>query len=900
MQIYAPNFSNAQYKPQINFFKINMTVFLTTPSKFIPFFCIFISGAATLVYELIWIRQLALVFGGNLYAISAVLCAFMTGLALGAWGIGLFLSHRNRQKKHVNLIILYGLIEGLIGLYGIFFPYGLELISSFYAPIVNGTIELGSLLHWIEFFLSTALMLPATICMGATLPIIGSWSIGKNSKRIVSDVSILYSLNTFGAVVGCLYTQTIALKYFGVSTTNLTAVGINFLVFLLCIVFHSYFIKKPPPKAPVIKPRINQENSSTPDHQLSRLLIFIFAYSGMASLSSEILWTRILVFPMGTTLSSFALILSIFLFGIALGSIMAEKLLGNSNHVIKFLLIQLSIAILCIAILPLFENLHEWTLKADQIFYDLDNIALKTLGIRSLFAFGLMFLPTLGFGLIFPLANRINLNLFKTNSKTLGNSYALNTVGATLGTIITPFVFIPFMGIRMSLFVIYSILIILCFVAISKHFGWNDKNFIKSGFIAITLIIIGYIWSNPIISTEEIGSRNLARIEMNTSKSQLKLLDYIEGDFSTLSVIENKESKARTLYMNGFSTATVSNSIGGSAYMQAMGFIPMVLHPNPKKTMVICFGTGNTTGTVSLFPEVQVDSVEIDKNVLSLAHHFLKWNHNAQRKKNIHIHIQDGRTFTRWSKKNYDVITLEPMSPVQAGTVNLYSREFYELAAKRLNKDGLMMQWLPLHLVGPDDAKSILKTFQEVFPHTYIWNSFLTRIVLLVGSKEEIAIDKIRFDELMRLPDIKNSAQQIGINSFLDFTDFFLTDANKLSSFVQDAELITDNNPLLEFSPVTFLPPLKREVDETFLNYLKHRVGSYPEVRGIISSRKRQWEKSFRIRTAQRLSVFSRRYHGPGEIDFTKKNYLDGLSQIKSYLDKQEGKPIRLQGTQWK
>jgi len=877
-----------------------MSVFLTTPSRLIPFFCIFISGAASLVYELIWIRQLSLVFGGTLYAISAVLCAFMTGLALGAWGIGQFLSHKNKQKKTVNLVLLYGLIEGLIGLYGLFFPYGLELISGFYSPIVNGTIELSFLLHWIEFFLSTALMLPATICMGATLPLIGSWSIGKNSERILPDVSILYSLNTFGAVAGCLYTQTIALKYFGVSATNLTAIGMNFLVFLLCTPLRSYFIKSSSSKTPVIKHKINHVRSSTPDRKLSLLLIFIFAYSGMAALASEILWTRVLVFPMGTTLSSFALILATFLFGIALGSIMADKLLGNSNHVLKFLLIQLSIAVLCIAILPLFENLHEWTLKADQLFYDLDNIALKTIGIRSLFAFGLMFLPTLGFGLSFPLANRININLFKTNSKTLGNTYALNTIGATLGTIITPFILIPFMGIRMSLFVIYSIHIFLCLVAMAIHFKWNDKNFVKSGFIATTIIFLGYIWSNPKISTEQLGSHNLARIEIDTPKSQLKLIEYIEGDFSTLSVIENKKSKSRTLYMNGFSTATVSDSIGGSDYMQAMGFIPMVLHPNPKKAMVICFGTGNTTGTVSLFPGVQVDGIEIDKNVLSLAHHFSKWNHNAQKKKNIHMYIQDGRTFTRWTQNKYDVITLEPMSPIQAGTVNLYSREFYQLAAERLNKDGLMMQWLPLHLVGPDDAKSILKTFQEVYPHTSIWNSFLTRIVLLVGSKEEIALDKIRFEELMRIPEIQNSAQQIGINTFLDFTDFFLTDANKVNSFMQNADLITDDRPLLEFSPATLLPPLKLEVDETFLNYLKYRIRNYPLVRGMMPSEKRRWKKDFRTRTAQRLSVFSRRYHGPGESAFKKKNYLGGLDEVATYLDNKKDQPIRLEGIQWK
>ena len=605
----------------------------TASSRFIPFFCLFISGAASLVYELIWIRQLALVFGGTLYAISAVLCSFMAGLALGAWIIGLFINSRNRKNKKIDSILIYGLIEGAIGLYALFFPHGLELLAECYSPLVTGSINIGSWLHWTEFGLATILMLPATICMGATLPLISSWSIGKNKERILSNVSILYSLNTFGAVVGCLYAQTLGVKFFGVSGTNLTAIAMNILVFLLCVPFKKFFTNNRSTNTRIIKSKNDTTNSIIPSRELSLLLLFIFMYSGMASLASEILWTRVLVFPMGTTLNSFALILATFLFGIALGSLMADKLLGNSYHILKFLLIQVSIAVSCIAILPMFENLHEWTLQVDHLFYDLDNVALKTLGIRSLFAFGLMFLPTLGFGLIFPLANRINLNSFRTISGTLGNSYALNTIGAMLGTVLTPFFFIPFMGIRMSLFAIYSILIVLCFIAMTIHFKWKGKYLAASTILTTTIIFIGYIWSSPNVATKQLGDHNLARTEIDTPKSELKLLEYKEGDFSTLSVIENKKSRARTLYMNGFSTATVSNSIGGSAYMQAMGFVPMVLHPNPKKVMVVCFGTGNTTGTVSLFPGVQVDGIEIDKNVLSLAHHFSKWNYDAYKKK---------------------------------------------------------------------------------------------------------------------------------------------------------------------------------------------------------------------------------------------------------------------------
>ena len=132
----------------------------------------------------------------------------------------------------------------------------------------------------------------------------------------------------------------------------------------------------------------------------------------MVALASEILWTRLLVFPLGSSLYSFAIILATFLFGIALGSLIAEKLLGGSRWVLKFLAVELGIGILCLLMFPAFDNLTEWTLKADQWFYSLENTPGRTLLIRSLAAFGLMILPTLGFGLVYPLANHIHFNFF--------------------------------------------------------------------------------------------------------------------------------------------------------------------------------------------------------------------------------------------------------------------------------------------------------------------------------------------------------------------------------------------------------------------------------------------------------------------------------------------------------
>lgn len=291
----------------------------------LPYLCLFFSGMASLIYELVWIRQLVLIFGGTLYAISAVLCAFMIGLALGAWVISLFLERCRQTGKPLNLVKIYGLLEGLIGLYGLCFPFALELVEKLYPLAIGNSIEAGSWFHLMEFIMGTLLMLPATLLMGATLPIIGSWSIGEKSQRFFSDISILYSLNTFGAVAGCLFTQLVAIKHLGIQATTWSAVLINALVFLACFAYKSESTENNPDlrQNQLSKPPHAKGSEPEPDRVLAWLLVGIFFYSGMASLASEIIWTRVLVFPMGSTLYSFALILATFLFGIALGSLIS-------------------------------------------------------------------------------------------------------------------------------------------------------------------------------------------------------------------------------------------------------------------------------------------------------------------------------------------------------------------------------------------------------------------------------------------------------------------------------------------------------------------------------------------------------------------------------------------------
>ena len=858
----------------------------------IAYACLFASGMATLVYELIWFRYLTLVFGATLYALSAVLCAFMLGLAGGAWGMGRILAKGDGSKR---LILWYGIFEGLIGLYALSFPLGLELLEKIYPLVLPSDGQAGLMVHIMEFLLGTFLMLPATLLMGATLPLVSCWAVGNEKRQVFSKISLLYGWNTLGAVFGCLFTQFFAIQLWGVQGAIWFGVLLNALVFLVCFVCGRIFYQVDQQHISAKK----ENNNSVADEDIGNinLLVFVmFAYSGMASLSSEILWTRILVFPMGTTLFSFALILATFLSGIAFGSLVARRLLGESNWILKFILIEISIGLVCIGILPLLENLTEWTSLADRFFYSIENSPEKTLFIRFLFAFGLMFVPTFGFGLLFPLANHIYSFRLQAVSKAIGNVYSINTLGGVLGTILTPFVFIPLFGIRLSIYLIYAVLILFGVFVLAKYRKQNPVLILA---VVLVVLIVGKTIFVPQIETGESGVHNLARLEINVPEDRIKLLDYKEGEFSTISVVEDTESGARTIYLDGFSTATVSRSFSGSTYMQAMGFVPMVLHPEPKNVLVIGFGTGNTLGIASLFSNANVHGVEIDKNVLKFSKWFSDWNHDVLKRSNTKMFIQDGRAFLRWSKTRYDVIVMEPMSPLQAGVVNLYSKEFYELALNHLKEDGILVQWLPLHLVGREDARSITQTFKNVFPESSVWNSFLTRIVLLIGSREKVNIDKNLFDTKLKNPELKKVAEEMKVMSFLDFADFFITDANHLSAFLENAGEISDDRPILEFSTVSLLPPLKWETDEVFLNMLRHRINQKPPVTGMTLQEREAFDRNFKLRTAQRLAVFSRRYQGPGAEAFSRRNYFSGLETMSIYFDTYLKPQVHLDDAQW-
>jgi len=144
---------------------------------------------------------------------------------------------------------------------------------------------------------------------------------------------------------------------------------------------------------------------------------------------------------------------------------------------------------------------------------------------------------------------------------------------------------------------------------------------------------------------------------------------------------------------------------------------------------------------------------------------------------------------------------------------------------------------------------------------------------------------------------IKEIAEEMKVNSFLDFADFYIADGKRLSPFLEGAGEITDDSPLLEFSSVSLLPPLQWETDESFLNLLRYRLDQVPEVKGMPVGEQEIFKQDYAIRTAQRFGLFARRYHGPGENFFASGNYFAGLEALRIYFESQQ--TIHLRDAKW-
>lgn len=743
-----------------------------------------LSGFSALVYEILWTKYLSLSVGTTMVAVSLVAATFMGGLALGSYIIGRY------SDRTDNLLQIYAILEGLIALFALLFPPTLALATSLHTHLERSFPTYSGLEHLLHFLFAVLMLLPPTFCMGGTFPLMCRLFA---RKQCGGQIGRLYALNTAGAVFGSFLAGYVLIPSLGLSRTGWLAASIN-----LGIAGASYFLSRK--TTIVIKKPAIQEPPDTPlDPSRVRFALVAIGLIGLFSLAYEILWTRVLLLFLGNTTYAFALILSAFLLGIAIGgAIYARKVFPQLNEKRLFARLTLLMGCSILVTAPFYDRLADFFLWAHTISGE--NWWILTL-ISFCIVILVMLLPTVLSGSLLPAAAA----LLQTGRRQTGTGVGMvvlsNTLGATVGSLLAGFVLIPTLGTEFSFRLIGTANLILGLVVYLRYFRHKENAYIVSliTVIGLTFALLPLRWDQKLMNAGVYCyAPTYARfggIEAVTEPE--KILEVIEGKDSTVAIKEIDIPKpVRYFSVNG---KTDGGNGGDMATQILVGQLPALLHPRPQNALVIGLGTGITLGAVAAAPLSSIECVEISAEVVAASRYFQEENRQVLADPRVTLYIQDGRDLLQVHNRNYDIIVSQPSNPWQAGNANLFTREFYRAAASNLSPNGIFSQWIGLYDITPENLKVATRTLSEVFPHTLTFRINADLIVL--GSDSPLS-----FNYRNMIHNFSQASNQELLNSIGLLTPgdllarhFVLNDAN-LRRFAADAPQNTDDLPILEFS----------------------------------------------------------------------------------------------------
>ncbi len=766
----------------------------------------FITGLTGLAYELVWIRLLILVFGSTQFAVTTVLTTFMAGLALGSLLFGRVVDRSSNPLK------IYALIEIGIGIYCLLSPGIFDLVRDIYLGSIAsdepGSVTAGFNLS--QFSLTfLALIIPTTL-MGGTLPIIVKY-LSSVKRKVGFNTALAYSINTLGAVTGCLAAGLFTLYFVGVKSSIYVAGVIDIIIGLaIYIIFKNAFIDKDllaeREQARGLDESEN-EVAATIEHGTLTAYIVIgsFALSGFASLAYEVFWTRILSLIIGSSVYAFTVMLATFLLGIGLGSIIFAPFIDRrKNPLLWFAAFEAVIAFSSLISIFLYK-------KFPFIFYGLqesfaDRFYLFLI-VQFLLCSALMIIPTLSMGAIFPLVGRIYTRSIRSVGSSIGDVYFFNTAGAIFGAFVGGFFLMPVLGVQkaVTLTAALNIIIAIALVSIS-----NINNLKKAVACVVTIILfIVTVQMLPawdkMLMTLGIYSNAYNADSMEGFKGGAfgeKLVYYKEGINAIVTVrTSGPGGRVVTYQANGKQEARADGPRPAETW-SLLGHVPILLHNTPpKKALLVGLGSGITLGSMLSYPIPYIDVVELEPAVMEAAEFFKESNNNALKDPRAHIHIADGRNFVFTTDKEYDVIISAVSDPWISGVSNLFTSEYFEKLSEKLNDDGIVALWFQNYRIRSEELKTGLATFASVFPNVSIWFYYKNASDLIViGSKNEHAFDLETLAKWLSVEEVQADLARIDIRSPYSILDLFLIGDNDLREYLQGAPLNTDERPILEFS----------------------------------------------------------------------------------------------------
>lgn len=778
--------------------------------------CFFVSGATGLIYQNVWVRLMGLFYGNTTLAVSSVVAAFMAGLALGAWLIG-GASDRVRRP-----LALYGLLEILIGAYGLLSPRLLDMARGYYVAEYGSRAADAQELALVQFGLCSICLVFPTALMGATLPILSA-----GLQRVLGDakktVGQLYSINTFGAVLGTFLTAFVLLRLLGVSSSIATAAALNGLIGVVMILY-SYIVGEPGPEAAaIVAEEVDEYPRSRGRAMLpyarplpAGVLMLVFFATGLSGLTLEVAWTRTLCMFLGSSVYGFAIILGSILIGIALGSYLFV-LLFSRRVVTPELLgwVAISIGFSCLALSVVFPYLPYSFLGLYAGYSYMEPWVLYVL------QFGLCLLVTLApttlMGMTFPIVAKLCADQSGRVGSAVGKSYAANTTGAILGSALSALLFIPVLGLQgtvlwfSSLYVIAGVGVLMWCVSyrpVRSPSSLGVASLCMLG-VALAAAVLGPVvlpWSKGALTAgvfrQGVASNTLGAL-YSLSRPEDEIIFYEEGTSATVSVTQTTSDGVtnKSLAVNGKTDA--STLVADTITQYLTGHLPVLLNGSPDRCLLIGLGSGSSAAAMTTHEDVsRVEVAELEEQVVEGAKLMYEVNRGVLEpgaEPKLEMRIMDGRTALLGSEAAYDVVISEPSNPWISGVSNLFTVEHYEACKRALKPTGTYCQWAQAYELDERTMRMMFATVHSVFPDATVWRTTAADY-LFIARMDNALVDYARLVSKFKAnPALTEDLEPLRHASPGGILACYVMGPKDLAKIAKTGEINTDDMPLLEF-----------------------------------------------------------------------------------------------------
>ncbi|OGM03012.1 MAG: hypothetical protein A2008_02065 [Candidatus Wallbacteria bacterium GWC2_49_35] len=780
--------------------------------NFILYLIFFVSGFCGLCYEILWCREFNLILGHTTYATAMVLASFMAGLAAGSWFFG-------RVADRVrSAMALYAYLELAIGVYGIFFYRFIEIYKDFYIfahPYISSpAAEIA-----FKLFSSFALIIVPTTLMGATFPVMAKIVLANLEKR-GSSIGLIYFFNSAGGALGCFICGFFMLYNFGSELSLNIVTGLNILCGVSMLAVKSYCTPEIPADAsgPVAAEGISNAAAAEGGRAYNFIFIY-FLFSGFISMMLEVCWTRFLILIIGSSTYSFSLMLSVFIFFLAAGSLIAAYFADRiEDPLFAFGACEFSIGAYILLTLPFYE-------KLPMAFINMNNSMGGSyyiyMSLNLVVCLAVMAVPALLFGASFPLAVRAVEIRAADSASAIGRLYSYNTVGCILGSFLTGIVILPSFGFKNSIETAI-VIAFLIFLAASAHARRSEAGggAAKSGNLrktagimrsvcAVMLVSIFFLpaWDHKILN---IGSfyrtRGLNEAAVNDLMAYNRVLYYKESIAATVYVMQDVRNGLKFLKINGKTDGSTTRS--DMLTQSVLAVLPMSRVRSAKNILIIGLGTGTTLAAACKFSEAEkITCVEIIPEVIEAAKYFNESYDAYKNDPRVSIVVNDARSFLLTAREKFDVIISEPSNPWISGISSLFTTDFFSMAHEKLNDGGAMLVWIQAYESSPEVFKLALRTYLSVFKEASLWfNStydvFALGVKTAPGSKADIDPPDepyFCFRKIQKSPPIAKMIEDYGIRDALTFSTLRLMSPEQLKVYAGDGILNSDNFQVIEY-----------------------------------------------------------------------------------------------------